>query len=183
VAALATPAELATYLQTATQAEYDAGNPDALDTLRAQFLLDKESAAIRAFCGWSITQETVTARRVYPRGGYLNLYTKRLTAFTMTIGGVAAVDGTDFAWEIEGPGRVQILRYLTPTSVVLGTWTHGYATAPEPLVEACCERAAARYVNPSLHRSEHIDDVVTVYGLTPLSQDERVTAYKLAGVA
>src|SRR5215207_344073 len=110
LASLATPAELATYLQTATAAEAAAGNPDVLDTARAQLLLDNASADIRSACGgWSITQETVTAQRVYPgTSGYIFIPTRRLTAFTMTINAVTAVDGTDYTWEIDGAGTVRV---------------------------------------------------------------------------
>jgi hypothetical protein len=183
VATLATPAELAVYLQTATEAEYTAGNPDVLDTARATLLLENASGDIRSACGWSITQETVTGERVYPgSSGYIRLPTLRLTAFTMTINAVPAVDGTDYTWTLNG-GIVRVARSFLWSDAVLVTYTHGYATAPADLKAVCLEHAAAAYANPPRYRSEHIEGVVTVYGGPDLETDPRVGRYRLAGVA
>lgn len=184
MASFATPAELATYLQTATAAEATAGNPDVLDTARAQLLLDNASAEIRAVCHWNISQETVTGQRVYPGlTGYIRIPTLRLTALTMTFNGVAAVDGTDYSWTVNGGGTVTVSRWFTSSDVVLATYTHGYATTPAELKALCEERAAAAYANPPGYRSEHIDSVVTVYGGPDLRTDPRLSDYKLLGVA
>jgi hypothetical protein len=184
VASFATPEELATYLRTATQVEYEAGNPDVLDTAAAQLLLDNASAEIRAVCHWSITQETVTGQRVYPRSGYVRLPTLRLTAFAMTINAVAAVDGTDYFWIPNGGGVVDVARSFISSDVVLVTYTHGYATVPQDVRAVCLEHAAVAYPNPSRHRSETVEGVTaTVYGGPDLRSDPRLSPYKLAGIA
>lgn len=183
MAALATPAELATYLQTATAAEAAAGNPDILDTARATQLLDNASEAIRDECGWSITQETVTAQRLWDtqwRSGVILLPTLRLTAFTMTVDTVPKVDGTDFIWQRNG-NEIQLLTSSSwsADSVVEITWTHGYATVPQNPKAVCLEHAAAYYPNPSRNRSETIEGVTTIYVVPDLRNDPRLNKYRL----
>lgn len=182
MAALATPAELATYLQTATAAEYAAGNPDVLDTARATQLLDNASEAIRDECGWSITQETVTGQRLASwqwHGGNIILPTLRLTAFSMTVDGIAKVDDTDFTWDRNGSTVHLLTHSAWYNPVVLITWTHGYATSPQNPKAVCLEHAAADYVNPSQYRSEHIEGVVTVFTKPDLAKDSRLNKYRL----
>lgn len=190
MAALATPAELATYLQTATEDEWQAGNPDVLDTARAQQLLDNASEAVRDECGWSITQETITGQRLWDpqwRGGYIFLPTKRLTAFSLTVNGVLKVDGTDYTWDRNG----SMVRFrgsywwLSTGSnpIVEITWTHGYTTTPQNPKAVCLEHAAYYYPNPSRHRSETIEGLATVYTAPDLRHDARLDKYRLVGVA
>lgn len=181
----ASPAELATYLQTATQAEADAGSGDTLDTVVALQALASASGAIRSVCGWSITQETVTASVSMSSRGILFLPTLRLTAVAMSVGGVPLVDGTDFAWETNGLLRAGYGAYWSSYWSATVVYTHGFTTAPDQVKAVCLERAAQTYVNPTQLVSATVGGVSDVYGrggAVDLEPDPRLAPFKLPAV-
>lgn len=205
----ATPAELATFLRTATQAEADAGSTDVLDTGVATQALALASGAIRAECKWNILQETVTA--VIPPGDMQRqsqagwsgtswavwsvfLPTLRLTALSVSLDGVALAQGVDFTWRSNGTVTLSSARYWIPTSqfyapVVQFTYTHGYAVAPDEVKAVALERAAQAYENPTRKSQSTVGGVSDVYFRTdPVStgkepSDARLGPYMLLALA
>lgn len=175
----ATPAELATYLQTATQAEADAGSGDVLDTSVALQALAAASDAIRAACGWGITQETVTASVSMASRGSVFLPTLHLTAVSMSVNSTPLADGVDFTWETNGLLRSTHGPFWFATAAV--TYTHGYATVPDSIKNLCLERAARQYVNPEGLVSSTVDGITGVYQsrADDWSFDPRLAPYKL----
>jgi hypothetical protein len=171
----ATPAELATYLQSATQAEADAGSGDVLDTGVATQALAAASGAIRAACGWSVTQETVSGTLSWHAGGCVFLPTLLLTAVSISVAGVPLTDGVDFTWsrngvvsQFGGVGYGWGRRWLGVSTI---TYTHGYETAPEELKAVCLEQAAQRVLNPERMVSRSIGGVTDTYAATLLASD------------
>ena len=181
----ATPAELATYLQSATQAEADAGSGDVLDTGVATQALAAASGAIRAACGWSISQETVTGTVTWASGSCVFLPTLYLTAVAITVGGSALVDGADFTWQRNGLLRRSALtRYWLGSAAI--TYTHGYATPPDAVKAVCLERAAQQVINPLQMASSTVGGVVDVYRRASeggeLAADPRLAPFMLPAV-
>jgi hypothetical protein len=188
----ATPAELATHLQTATEDEFDAGNPDVLDTGVAIQALTSATAEIRGVCGWSITQETVTDEPVEVER-HISLPTLYLTAVSISYeGNVLPTDA--YRWRRSGmidmsPWRMLVINRTGANrwTDLLFTYTHGYVTVPPVVKAICLERAAFKYVNPAANLSETRSTVVTVYARgsegstsqTALANDARLIDYKL----
>lgn len=180
----ATPEQLATRLGTATQAEADAGSPDVLDTLRAIDVLTGASGDIRAACRWSISQEANVVESISDWPGYrIYLRTLRLTAVAITVSGSPLVEGTDFTFDQAGwvnfnSGNLWWLRPRvfgwTPVTI---TYTHGYLTIPDDVVNMCLELAAQRLDNPQGLLSSTRDNIVEVLpresGVGGLSQSIR----------
>jgi hypothetical protein len=191
----ATPAELATHLQTATQDEHDAGNPDVLDTGVATQALESATAEIRSVCGWSITQETVTDEP-YEVERWISLPTLYLTAVAISYDGSVLPAGDAFTWRRSGtidmsPWRMLVINRSTARWVdLLITYTHGHAVVPPVVKAICLERAAAKYTNPAANLSETRSTVVTVYGRgtegstsqSALANDSRLVDFKLPGL-
>lgn len=138
MASFATPAELASWLQVAT-----------VDTASAQLALDVASGVIRSFCGWPISEETVTDKTLDgPGGRSIWLPTLRLTAVGAVVeNGNSLAVTTDFDWTSYG----RLIRNgcwpATARSVVV-TYTHGYATVPADVKGACLALAGRLFTNP-----------------------------------
>ena len=128
----ASPIDLATWVQREV-------TPDLGD-----LAVKVASGAIRAHCGWPITEETATV--AYPvAGGVLWLPTLNLTRIVVTDAGVALPAGADVSFT--RGGRVVCNRRRAGTATI--TYTHGY-TWPDPvldLVQGVCLSAAARVVD------------------------------------
>lgn len=134
MAALATPADLASYLQT------------SVDTATATQALDKASGAIRSHCLWTISQETVTAQTFDGTG------TRSLWLPTLRLTNVASVTEKSlpltvvvhYDWTLYG----RLIRVGcwpdTPRSIVV-TYTHGWSPVPDAVAGVCLNVAARRY--------------------------------------
>lgn len=179
---LATPAELATFLQKATQDEINAGNPDVLDTGVALQALASASGAVRAVCGWSVSQETVTETLV--GDGWVFLPTLYLTALSATVGGTPLASGTDLVWYRNG--TVRLLWHRSGTPVTL-TYTHGFSPVPDEVRAVVLELAAQTVENPLQMASSTVGGVVDVFsrssGSDDLAADPRLAPYRLPTVA
>jgi hypothetical protein len=181
----ASPAELATYLQSATQVEADAGSGDVLETGVATQALAAASGAIRAACGWSISQETVSGPVTWATGSCVFLPTLYLTAVSLMSGGLALVDGADFTWSQNGLLRRSALTRYWLGSVEI-TYTHGYATIPDAVKAVCLERAAQQVVNPLQMVSATVGGVSDVYRRaeagSDLVSDPRLAPFMLPAI-
>lgn len=168
---------LATASQLASRVQSD------VDTASAQLALDNASGLIRAIARQQITfvsQETIDL----PGGGRILALPQRplvvdgsnpLTVVELgDFGGenITLVEGRDFerlgneltrgypSWALEG--RLQ----NWPANRVRGIWaprvrvtySHGYATVPDDVVDLCLDVAQALYTNPNGLRSMTIDD-------------------------
>lgn len=139
MAAFATPTELQNWLQLGS----------AINSAAATLALDIASGSIRSFCGWSVSQETVTAEALDGTGERsLWLPTLRLTAVASVVeNGSTLTVVTDFDWTKYG----RLIRSgcwpRTARSVVV-TYTHGYATVPDVVKGACLIVASVMYNNP-----------------------------------
>lgn len=198
--AFASPADLAQFLQTATEADATAGDPNVLDTAIAQQALDSATATIVAACGWPILTETTTVlTRACPT---ILLPTLRLTA----VGSVVDQAGNTvtpalYSWEEWGEltlwgswwSQRQIINTgiatsHTPWNRLAITFTHGYDTVPAAVKDVCLELAASRYNNPTNLASTSRLGAVDVFrrsttdGGVDLDGDARLDAYRLASL-
>lgn len=136
---------------------------DTFPTDRATLLVNSASAAIRSYCGWNISQETLTDEIVDGSGRWdLWLPTKHLTAVAeIEEEGVLLVHPDDYVWYRSG--RITHVRRWTPEAKgVQITYTHGYPTGHPKLdlARTVCLTAAGRMVtNPGGLQSETIGAV------------------------
>lgn len=178
----ASPAELATHLRTATQAEADAGSGDTLDTGAALQALAAASGAIRSVCGWSISQETRTDT-VPVVSGCIFLPTLYLTAASVAISGSAVDPSSVTVWR---NGVLDVAR--TSGSAATVTYTHGYDPVPDVVKAVCLEWAAGDYVNTSKLASVTYGNVTEVYSrgasgaLADPAGDPRLAPFRLPSV-
>lgn len=176
----ATPTELASYLQTATQGEADAGNPNVLDTAVAVLALESASAAIRSVCGWVISEETVTAS--LPWSGRFFLPTLNLTALSVAMAGNPLVVGA-VSWSASG--LVQVAAPYT-SQLLAVTYTHGFNPVPDAVRDVCLERAGRAYHNPTGMPAVTYGNVTESYfkaGDVSLADDYRLSPFKLPAIA
>lgn len=145
----ATPAELRAWLQLDTTEL-----PDTDAT--ALLVLKVASGAVRAFCQWHVSAETVTAKRIRSRGvrslWLPTLWLRQVTALSMD--GVA-VSSDDYDWGEEG--RIELLRSWWRDATFEVSYEHGYEEPHAALdaVKGVVLSAAARLRdNPTFHRSE-----------------------------
>jgi len=160
MAAFATVSDFATFLQR---------DLSAPDTATAEMLLDSATQAIKDEVGQTIevVTETVT---IYGDGRELLLLPQiPVTAVTtVTVGGVAWVNNTNFIWERNG-----ILAALIDTQGLLGAWTwrkavvvnytHGYTPIPKSLQSLCLSLAARSMASPMSVSSESIGNYSVTY--------------------
>jgi len=149
MAAFATAAELASFLQVAS-----------VDTASANQALNIASQAIRDYCGWSISQETVTSKTLDGTGERsIWLPTLLLTAVASVVeDGTTLTVTTDYDWTSYGRLVRNGCWPRTARSVVV-TYTHGYATVPDSVKGVCLAAAGRRYQNPSSLRSYTVGSV------------------------
>ena len=156
MAAFATPTELAGFLQS------------DLDTYSATQALDIASQAIRDHCGWTISQETVTAQ-VLDSHGERSIW---LPSLLLTdVGpvlerGVTLTVTSDYDWTAYG----RLIRsgcWPNEARSVTVTYTHGYVNVPDSVKGACLSAAGRVYSNPDGIRQESVGGVSVTYN-TPL---------------
>lgn len=131
---------------------------------RATLLVDSASAAIRGYCGWNITQETVTGEVIDGTGKWdLWLPTKNLTAVASVAElGVTLTNDVDYVWYRNGQLTRTAGAWSSKAKAVTATYTHGYPTGHVKLelARSVCLTAAARLVNnPAGLRSETVGGV------------------------
>lgn len=168
--AFATPAELASYLQV-----------DSVDTASATLDLDIASKAIRDHCGWTISQETVTAKVLDSHGERsIWLPTLLLTSVGPVLEGTTAlVADVDYDWTTYGR-LIRAGRWPNRARSVTVTYTHGHAAVPDSVKGVCLAAAGRRYQNPSMARSYTVGGVSESYAITStgslglLLEDERL---------
>ena len=136
---------------------------DTFPTDRATLLVNSASAAIRGYCGWNISEETVTGDVIDGSGRWdLWLPTKNLTAVASVAElGVTLVHETDYVWYRNGR-LTRSGRWTSEAKGVLSTYTHGYPTGHVKLelARSVCLTAAARQLyNPAGLRSETVGGV------------------------
>jgi hypothetical protein len=172
VAALATPSDLASWLQ------------KDLDTATATLALAVASDRIRDHVGWSITQETGAVFTLDGTGtNSLWLPTQLLTAVTSVVeNGITLTVVTQFDWTTYGRLIRQYRCWTDKMRSVVATITHGYAPGAAELDNAkgvCLSLAARVYDNPTALRSYTVGGVSETYAgsaeaLSPgLSDDEK----------
>lgn len=189
---LATPQDLATYMQTATQAEADAGSPNVLDTAVATQALEAASGLVRNAAGWSITEETAT-KTVFSWGPVF-LPSLHVTDVAVSFAETPLVDGFGFTFNPE-TGVVHLNPYLRPVVLpwngaagVVVTYTHGWPSVPDSVRSVCLELAAGILGNPSGAASVTYGNVTETYrrgdvDLTSLRADPRLASYVLTNIA
>lgn len=154
MASLITPTELIVWLNI---------TDDTFPTDTATAYVDSASAAIRGYCGWNISEETVTGDVLDGTGRWdLWLPTQNLTAVTsIAENGTTLVHETDYVWYRNG--RITHAGRWTPNAKgVLATYTHGYPVGHPrlELAKAVCRQVAARTLNnPAGLRSEQVGGV------------------------
>ena len=133
MAALATVADL----------EARAGRAFSVDEVtRAEALLDGASARVRAYTGQQFDQDTTTDR-LRVRNGRIRLPQRPVTAVSV----IADTDGNDvaFTWyagdliDVGWSSRADREPYTYSTRWLDVTYTHGYATIPDDVVEVVCQ--------------------------------------------
>lgn len=179
MASFATPADLASWIQS------------DVDTATATLLLASSSAAIRAYCGWNITEEVVTGDVIDGSGDWdIWLPTRNLTAVaSVSNDGVALTVGTQYEWFRTGRLTRLAALWTRKAKGVLATYTHGYPTGHPKLdlAKAVCLTASARQMtNPAGLRSETVGGASwTMAGEGPeatsaLTEGEQYSLYPLA---
>lgn len=146
MASFATPAELASWLQV----------PE-VDTATATLQLAAASKAIRDFCGWNITAETVTDEMLDTDGE------RSLWLPTLWLTDVASINeltlpltaGTDYEWRRYGKvTRLDRRCWPRQSRSVEITYTHGYPEIPDSIKGICLSLAGRVYNNPVGARSQ-----------------------------
>jgi hypothetical protein len=159
VAALATPTELAGFLQA------------DLDTYSATQALDHASQAIRDHCGWNISQETVTGKVLDSDGSRsLWLPTLLLTAVGPVVeNGVTLTVLSGYDWTEYGR-LIRAGRWPNQARSVTVTYTHGYAVVPESVKGVCLAVAGRRYQNPEGRRSYTVGGISESFAVPSTGQ-------------
>lgn len=144
MASFATPAELASWLQV----------PE-VDTATATLQLAAATQAIRDYCGWSITEETVTGAVLDAAGSRsIWLPTLLLTAVGPVVElGVTLTVLDDYDWTRYGR-LLRSKKWPNQARSVAVTYTHGYAAAPDSVKGVCLALAGRVYNNPVGARSQ-----------------------------
>ena len=148
MAAFATPTELAGFLQ------------QDLDTYSATQALNTASQAIRDHCGWTISQETISAQVLDSHGERsIWLPSLLLTAVGPVLEkGVTLTVTTDYDWTSYG----RLIRsgyWPNEARSVTVTYTHGYSTVPDSVKGVCLAAAGRRYQNPESRRSYTVGSI------------------------
>lgn len=163
----------------------------ALDSARAQLILDGVSDAIRDELGWNVLEETTTLTVDGEGRTHLFLPTLRLTAVISVMeDGVALVDSTDFTWRGNGTlTRVSgdpcsLSRWTCRPRGVVVTITHGYPVAPGVFKAVTLDHASVFANNPGgALKSETIGQVSLTYAdvrsQTSAGKDARLDHYRI----
>lgn len=142
---------------------------ETVDNARADEAIADAEGAVRQFCGWNLTQETVTDQFVEPSGAVIFLPTLHLTSLAVTESGTVLTSGTGYAWYSNGVvKRVNGGCWSSLFQAVKVTYTHGYATGAPQLQAA---RTAAKsyairqYQNAAQMRSETVGGVTDAFAI------------------
>jgi hypothetical protein len=132
----------------------------------------RASGAIRAFCGWHVSQETVTAQVQPVLTGYLRtlwLPTLWLQSITSITENGVVLDPSVYAWRRSGKiVRASGYYWSTYADGVVVSYVHGYPEGDARLegVRDVCLSAASRLVgNPLRHSSETTGSEAWVAGV------------------
>lgn len=137
MAAFATAAELASWLQVAS-----------VDTATANLQLNIASNAIRTYCGWSISQETDVEETVDGECRHrVWLPTLRLTAVSEVLDDADTLTPDDYQFTRRGSLIRQGTRYWWSNEVTV-TYTHGWDPVPDVVKGVCLAIAGRGYLNP-----------------------------------
>ncbi len=122
------------------------------------------SAAVRQYCQWHISEETVDSLKVRSRGvRSLWLPTLHLREVTSLAQGAVVLSLADYEWFEEG--RIELLRRWWTDATFTVSFQHGYldTDAAYDSVRGVVLAAAARAAdNPASHRSETSGGEATV---------------------
>lgn len=120
---------------------------NAPSALRA---IEGATAAIQNYCHQHLTAVAGDVVTLRSRGqGVLILPEQPVTAIASVVeNGTALVNETDYTWETNGlihrwPGAWRLTTSIFGTVVV--TYSHGYATIPQPIREVCIRSASRAY--------------------------------------
>jgi hypothetical protein len=199
VAPFAAPEDLAEFLQTATQAEADGGDPNVLDTAIATRALQAATDDIVAVCGWSITAETGARVTLDPKQ-HVRVPTLYLTNVQSVVDQYGHTVATALYY-FEEWGEIHFWGGWWGDKSVINTaeypvyghdrltitYDHGFPTVPGVVRTVCLELAAANVVNPLNLASFSRVGVQDIHRLradtgNPLDTDERLNAYRLASL-
>lgn len=140
--AFATPEDLSAFLQ--TDVDFEA----------ATRALESASSAIRAECGWPISQETSTSSLDGNGRRSLWIPTMRLTAVgSITELGLPLVYDRDYTWTEFGR-LVRNGYWPRSARAVTITYTHGYTDVPDDIKQLCMNVAGRSVSNPMNRRTE-----------------------------
>lgn len=143
MAAFATAAELASWLQVAS-----------VDTATANLQLNIASNAIRTYCGWSISQETDAEETIDGECRHrFWLPTLRLTAVALVVDDGDTLTTDDYRFTRNGSLIRQGSRYWWRNEVTV-TYTHGWTEVPEVVKGVCLAIAGRGYLNPTAAKAQ-----------------------------
>lgn len=133
--------------------------PD-IDRDAATLALRRASGAIRGFCGWSVSADTVVAQTItmpyYSQNFWLP--TLWLTSVTSLVeGGLTQVAGTHFAFTASGRVHRASGYWSVYHNDIVVSYTHGYPEGDDRLEtvrDVCLSIAARAFGNPYGHSSE-----------------------------
>lgn len=168
---------------------------ETVDNATADQAIIAAESAVRGYCGWNLSQETVTSQPVEPVGGLIFLPTLHLTSLTIVENGVSLTAGTgSFTWSSNGVVR----RYGTGGmyngcwsplwQTVVVTYTHGYPLGSSQLIPAktaALSYAIRQYQNAAQMRSETVGAVTDAYAIptsgVPIGVDLSYSEQSLLG--
>lgn len=116
---------------------------DATETTRAGALLEGASARVRTYTGQQFEQSTTT-NRLRVRNGSIRLSQRPVTAVTT----VKDTDGNVLTHTWHAGDRLDVADQLTGVWLDV-TYTHGYATIPDDIVEVVCQMVLRTFGLPS----------------------------------
>ena len=141
---------------------------ETVDNARADLAITAAESAVRGYCGWNLTEETVTDQFVAPTGSTLFLPTLHLTALTVSEYGADLTAGVGYVWYSNGV-VTRLGAYWSPLfQSVQVTYTHGYeANAPELRAAgtASLSYAVRQYQNAAQMRSETVGGITDTYAI------------------
>ena len=177
------PADLAQHLQTTFTASEEAAAGKAIKRVEA---------LVRTFCGWRISEETVTDEAHDGGPGVIYLPTNHLTAVSAVVeNGSTLTYSTHYTWSRQGVLRRAGGYWYPDYDSVVVSYTHGYAKGSDELLalaDIVASIVSRRWENPGGARSETTGGITDVYaipasGLVPsgllYSEQEALLPFRL----